>query len=53
MCTILQVEFDGESGIGSGVHVSFFTDAAAALEARVGINPMVTSEKKRLSMIHP
>jgi hypothetical protein len=30
--TMLQVEFEGESGIGSGVHVSFFTDAAARLE---------------------
>jgi hypothetical protein len=33
--TALQVEFEGplESGIGSGVHVSFFTDAAARLES--------------------
>ena len=33
--TALQVEFEGplESGIGSGVHVSFFTDAAALLES--------------------
>ena len=33
--TALQVEFEGplESGIGSEVHVSFFTDAAALLES--------------------
>ena len=31
--TALQVEFEGESGIGSGVHVSFFTDAASLLES--------------------
>ena len=32
---MLQVEFEGplESGIGSGVHVSFFTDAAGLLES--------------------
>jgi len=29
--SLLLVEFEGESGIGTGVHVSFFTDAAARL----------------------
>ena len=40
--TMLQVEFEGESGIGSGVHVSFFTDAAARLES--------TEENARIAM---
>eukprot|EP01043_Picozoa_sp_COSAG02_P029877 COSAG02_NODE_1879_length_10557_cov_2.360976_5_plen_1465_part_01 len=39
---LLEVEFEGESGIGTGVHVSFFTDAAARLSetaenAKVGM----------------
>ena len=43
--SLLHVEYEGESGIGTGVHVSFFTDAAARLSE--------TSENKRVSMWMP
>eukprot|EP01045_Picozoa_sp_COSAG04_P004472 COSAG04_NODE_194_length_20815_cov_4.321591_16_plen_456_part_00 len=43
--SLLEVEFQGESGIGTGVHVAFFTDAAARLTE--------TEENERVRMWMP